>query len=98
MDKYIDRNPNSNLGLDLLANNSKLRKNHGENDTLNIRYDTKLKDFKDIIRCRIDRFDPLKNSKDSYDNAIKLMWLEFITNSLTIEKQTEVYNILGLEK
>ena len=29
MDKYIDRNPNSNLGLDLLANNSKLRKNHG---------------------------------------------------------------------
>ena len=26
MDKYIDRNPDSNLGLDLLANNSKLRK------------------------------------------------------------------------
>ncbi len=98
MDKYIDRNPESNLGLDLLANNNKLRKNHENTDTLNIRYDTKLKDFKDIIRNRIDRFDPLKNSKDSYDNSIKLMWLEFITNSLTIEKQTEVYNMLGLEK
>tara|TARA_B100000963_G_C22608791_1_gene663873 strand:- start:1413 stop:1709 length:297 start_codon:yes stop_codon:yes gene_type:complete len=98
MDKYIDRNPESNLGLDLLANNNKLRKNHENSDTLNIRYDTKLKDFKDIIRNRIDRFDPLKNSKDSYDNSIKLMWLEFITNSLTIEKQTEVYNMLGLEK
>ena len=98
MDKYIDRNPQSNLGLDLLANNNKLRKNHENSDTLNIRYDTKLKDFKDIIRNRIDRFDPLKNSKDSYDNNIKLMWLEFITNSLTIEKQTEVYNMLGLEK
>ena len=98
MDKYIDRNPNSNLGLDLLANNNKLRKNHDNSDTLNIRYDTKLKDFKDIIRNRIDRFDPLKNNKDSYDNSIKLMWLEFITNSLTLEKQTEVYNILGLEK
>ena len=98
MDKYIDRNPQSNLGLDLLANNNKLRKNHENSDTLNIRYDTKLKDFKDIIRNRIDRFDPLKNSKDSYDNSIKLMWLEFITNSLTIEKQTEVYNMLGLEK
>ena len=98
MDKYIDRNPQSNLGLDLLANNNKLRKNHENSDTLIIRYDTKLKDFKDIIRNRIDRFDPLKNSKDSYDNSIKLMWLEFITNSLTIEKQTEVYNMLGLEK
>lgn len=100
MDKYIDKNSRTNMGLDLLANTKKLKrynKNNCDND-ITISYDTKLRDFKDILINRIERFDPLKNPRDNFDNNIKLQWLDYITNNLTTEKQAEVYNMLGLEK
>jgi hypothetical protein len=100
MDKYIDKNPTNNMGLDLLANTKKLKRymNNNNNEEISISYNTKLRDFKDILINRIERFDPLKQPKDNFDNNIKLQWLDYITNNLTNEKQVEVYNILGLEK
>ena len=100
MDKYIDKNPTNNMGLDLLANTKKLKRymNGSNNEEISISYNTKLRDFKDILINRIERFDPLKQPKDNFDNNIKLQWLDYITNNLTNEKQVEVYNILGLEK
>jgi len=98
MDKFIDKNPTNNMGLDLLANTKKLKRymNGNSNDEISISYNTKLRDFKNILINRIERFDPLKQPKDSFDNNIKLQWLDYITNNLTNEKQAEVYNILGL--
>jgi len=99
MDKYIDKNPTNNMGLDLLANTKKLKRYmNNNNEEISISYNTKLRDFKDILINRIERFDPLKHPKDNFDNNIKLQWLDYITNNLTNEKQVEVYNILGLER
>ena len=97
-DKYIDKNPTNNMGLDLLANTQKLKRymTGTNNEEISISYNTKLRDFKDILINRIERFDPLKQPKDNFDNNIKLQWLDYITNNLTNEKQAEVYNILGL--
>jgi hypothetical protein len=96
MDKYIGKNPTDNIGLDLLANTKKLKRFKNETESINISYDTKLRDFKDILINRIERFDPLKSPKDNFDNSIKLQWLDYITSNLTCEKQAEVYNLLGL--
>ena len=99
MDRYIDKNPSTNIGLDLLANTKKLKRyNANSEEAIKVSYDTKLRDFKDILINRIERFDPLKNPKDNFDNNIRLQWLDYITNNLTTEKQAEVYNMLGLEK
>ena len=99
MDRYIDKNPSTNIGLDLLANSKKLKRyNCNSEEAIKVSYDTKLRDFKDILINRIERFDPLKNPKDNFDNNIRLQWLDYITNNLTSEKQAEVYNMLGLEK
>ena len=61
MDKFISKNINSNKGLELLAN-QKFRANSISYN--NLSYNTRLKDFKEILISKIDRFDPKNNTND----------------------------------
>ena len=95
MDKFISKNVNSNKGLDLLAN-KKFRTNTVNSNSLS--YNTRIKDFKEILISKIDRFDPKSKTNDYINNNIKLLWLEFITKNLNDEKLDEIYNTLSMEK
>ena len=94
MDKFISKNVNSNKGLDLLAN-QKFRTNTINSNSLS--YNTRIKDFKEILISKIDRFDPKSKSNDYINNNLKLLWLEFITKNLNNEKLDEIYNTLSME-
>ena len=94
MDKFISKNINSNKGLDLLAN-QKFRTNSIISN--NLSYKTRIKDFKEILISKIDRFDPKNNTNDYINNSLKLLWLEFITKNLNNDKLDEIYNTLSME-
>lgn len=94
MDKFISKNVNSNKGLDLLAN-QKFRTNVISSN--NLSYNTRIKDFKEILINKIDRFDPKNNTNDYINNNLKLLWLEFITKNLNNDKLDEIYNTLSME-
>lgn len=93
MDRFINKNVDTNLGLDFLNNvndvkNSKIL----EKKIL----DRKLKEFKKNLSDKIKDFNPFnkqsKNNKLNY--MIKIMWIEFLTENLTEEKECELYGIL----
>ena len=94
MDKFISKNINSNKGLDLLAN-QKFRTNSIISN--NLSYKTRIKDFKEILISKIDRFDPKNNTNDYINNSLKLLWLEFITKNLNNDKLDQIYNTLSME-
>lgn len=93
MDRFINKNVDTNLGLDFLNNvndvkNSKIL----EKKIL----DRKLEEFKKNLSDKIKDFNPFnkqsKNNKLNY--MIKIMWIEFLTENLTEEKECELYGIL----
>ena len=94
MDKFVSKNINSNKGLDLLAN-QKFRTNSIISN--NLSYKTRIKDFKEILISKIDRFDPKNNTNDYINNSLKLLLLEFITKNLNNDKLDQIYNTLSME-
>jgi len=95
MDKYINKNPDTNLGLDLLVDIKKMRK-RGQIEIDNIQYKTKLNDFKDFLRSKIDRFNPMVEG-DVTDSLIRNIWIHYLMNKSTMEKQILIYNQLKIE-
>ena len=95
MDRYINKNPDNNLGLDLLVDLKKMRKR----DILqvdNIQFRTKLNDFKDYLRSKIDRFNPMLEG-DTVDSFIRNIWFHYLLNKSTKEKQILIYNSLKID-
>lgn len=95
MDKYINKNPNNNLGLDLLVDIQKMR-SRGQISVDNVQYKTKLNNFKDYLRSKIDRFNPMVDG-DSTDSLIRNIWLHYLIKKSTVEKQILIYNSLKIE-
>ena len=95
MDKYINKNPDTNLGLDLLVDIKKMRK-RGQIEIDNIQYKTKLNDFKDFLRSKIDRFNPMVEG-DTTHSLIRNIWIDYLIKKSTIEKQILIYNQLKIE-
>ena len=95
MDRYINKNPDNNLGLDLLVDLKKIRR-RGKLEIDNVQYKTKLNDFKDFLRSKIDRFDPMTEG-DTTDSFIRNIWIHYLINKSTMEKQVIIYNQLNIE-
>ena len=95
MDKFLNKNPNNNLGLDLLVDLKKMRKN-GKPKVDNIQYKTKLNDFKDYMRSKIDRFNPIIEG-DSTDCLIRNIWIQYLIGKSSKEKQILIYNELNIQ-
>ena len=95
MDKFINKNPNNNLGLDLLMDVKKMR-NRGKIEINNIQYKTKLNDFKDYLRSKIDRFNPMSEG-DLTDSLIRNIWIQYLIGKSSKEKQILIYNELKIE-
>lgn len=95
MDKFLNKNPDNNLGLDLLVDIKKMRKK-GKIEIDNIQYKTKLNDFKDYLRAKIDRFNPMIEG-DTIDSLVRNIWIHYLINKSTMEKQIQIYNQLNIE-
>ena len=86
MDRYVRKSDVSHFGLesfdtDLLIKN---KVNREIND-----YDIKVKEFKKYMINKISKFDPI-NVKGG-DKLIHLLWLSFLFNNVSPEKQKELY-------
>tara|TARA_B100000925_G_scaffold40903_1_gene26652 strand:- start:4312 stop:4662 length:351 start_codon:yes stop_codon:yes gene_type:complete len=99
MDKYINKECDSNIGLDLLANQDKINKikQNAYINRINKDYNDVLDDFKNNMIDKIRRFDPLKK-KDEYDTYIKNIWLHYLLGHKTKEEYIDLFTFLGVKK
>ena len=72
MDKFLNKECDSNKGLDLLANN---KINNSPSNIFRYEYNSLLRQFKLDIHHKLDQFDPFKKKTD-YDIYMKHMWYE----------------------
>ena len=93
MDKFLIKNAKQNNGLDLLINNNIEHKNNVKRKDLSDKLDV----FKDIMINKIKNFDPIEKNNSNFNYMLKLMWLEYLTENLTIEKECQIYNSLNLK-
>ncbi len=92
MDKFINKECDSNIGVNLISINNRVNKNEQS-----IEYKLILENFKNILNKKIHNFDPLANdSKDYYNNIIKSMWFYYICKKTTQKSYNELFEYLNI--
>ena len=97
MDKFINKDCESNIGLDLLANQDKMNKGKNRNFTVNntVEYDRILEEFRYFMCEKIRKFDPIRK-RDTYDTYIKNIWFHYLLGDKTKNEYFELYEFLNI--
>uniref|UniRef100_A0A6C0JCD3 Uncharacterized protein n=1 Tax=viral metagenome TaxID=1070528 RepID=A0A6C0JCD3_9ZZZZ len=97
MDKFINKDCNSNIGLELLANHDKtLRiRNDMYSKKINKEYTLVVQEFKNFVISKLENYEPTKK-RDEYDNYLRNMWIHYILGNKTREEYLDIFKYLGL--
>lgn len=93
MDKFLNKNCDSNKGLELLANSRIIKNNMND---IKYDYNNILRQFKLDMHHKIEQFDPFKKRQD-YDIYFKNIWYEYLLSNKSNIELMKLYNILGIE-
>lgn len=91
MDKYLDKNNNSNKGLDNICNRTRNLKDYNKERN----YNEVLTGFKQMISHRILKFNP-KKINDNFDANINSLWFQYILHRKQPEEYVDIYNKLNI--
>ena len=94
MNKFINKECNSNVGINLVLN----RDISFNNNNKSIKYKIILENFKNLLNKKIHNFDPLSNEKDYYNNIIKSMLFQYIYQKTTQKSYNELFEYLNIEE
>lgn len=98
MDKYINKDCESNIGLELLANHDKVNKlkNNVYLNRINKQYNIVLDDFKKFISDKLTKFDPTKKT-DDYDYYIRNIWFHYLLGNKNKDEYMNLFYFLGIK-
>jgi len=98
MDKFVNKDCEISIGLDLLANHDKVSKTKNNIQTTKINRDFNyiLDDFKKMLITKIDRYDPTKR-RDDYDNYIRNIWFHYLLGNKSKEEYIHFFEYLGIK-
>jgi hypothetical protein len=112
MDKFVVKNANINIGLDLLINSEKSKQNLGNSNNIHnhrimIGEDTNknkldieksLSIFKNRVIERIDAYHPTNKKDDIIDYYIDSLWYKILFESIDSSLLKDIYDIIEKTK
>lgn len=110
MDKYLVKNANINIGLELLMNSEKSKTNiqsssiakviigdeHSESNKFNI--EDSLTIFKTKLIDRIERYHPFNKKEDIIDYYIDAIWYKILFESVDSDTLKQIYSQIDKTK
>jgi hypothetical protein len=74
------------MGLDMLVNQYKKKKNDEKSENEVVWYNERLEDFKKDIINRLKTFEPYGNRVDPIDHTLYNLWIMYNWSDLTVEQ------------
>ena len=85
MDRYVRKSDVSHFGLESVDTEKLMKHKVNRHEQ---KFNIKLTAFKKYMIDKIYKFNPLNNKQDK---LVKLLWLSFLFNDMSDEKQKNVY-------